>query len=113
MRICIHQQDENRACTTKPNNMITKATVQQDIIKYANKIEYDGTSTSHVAFMTIFLAILRDNDVINTDSMGKALAIWDSFPKNPSAFKQDVEKWLSPTTPDNPSTSASKYLDMI
>ena len=93
--------------------MITKSAIQSAILDYSAKLDYKGTETSHEIFMTIFLAIMRDNDLIAKEDIGKALAIWEGYPKNPSAFKQDVAKWLAPQAEGGVSSKATRFMDLI
>lgn len=95
--------------------MITKGNTQQAILKYSKKFSYDGTTTDNVAMMTIFACIASDNELIARSDIPALMALWDTFPKNPSAFSKDVYKWLNETDDSGAaiSSKANKYLDML
>lgn len=91
--------------------MITKSIIQSDIITTCKALDYDGSFASHEHYAMTLFDILVKHGAMPKTSVPDAFAIWQHFPKNPSAFKQDVEKWtLDPEDAPTPSDLMAKYM---
>ena len=95
--------------------MITKGNTQEAVVKYAKLFNYDGLTTNNTVMMTIFFCLAKDEKLVDEDDIASLMALWDTFPKNPSAFAKDVEKWLADTDEEGATVNAkaNQYLAML